>query len=102
MPTVDDISLRKSIETTLALLRKESAEAHPNGHDLLNALHTVLCTIEMLEIDITASQRDVFERLEISAQHLELQMQVYIKANSDLKRNVANTLDGALRANVGP
>lgn len=93
MNNPDPKKLQATISKIRNLLHPSASENTPNGHDLLNALHTVLCTIEMLEMDITDPQREVFERLEQSAKHLEENLQAYLRASSDLKRAIITEID---------
>ncbi len=92
----DASALRLALSEMLGVLQQPPTDSSPSGHDLLNALHTVLCSIEMLEMDITEPQREVFDRLEQSAKHLEQQLQAFIKSSGETRRALATKIDAAL------
>lgn len=77
------------------LLQKPTEES-TSTHDLLNALHTVLCSIEMLEMDITKQQQEVFKRLNIGAMHLEALLQSFLKTNGEVKNTIVARITAAL------
>lgn len=88
-----DNSDAQKLQGTLSTIRNLTLESKPKGHDLINALHTLLCSIEMLDLDITAPQREEFGRLEQSAKHLEDQVQAYLRSSRDLMLAVVNQID---------
>ena len=91
-------SLTSLLEEIRRILQQPVSASAPNGHDILNALHTVLCSIEMMEMDITKPQRVVFDRLESGAKQLEELLQAYIVSSSKAKSAVLATIDAAMQA----
>lgn len=90
------MSASESLQRVNQLIQEAARPPAPTGHDLRNALHTVLCAIEMLELDITPKQRVVFEGLELSAKHLEDQLLAYIKSHSQLKTSITRIVENSL------
>lgn len=98
---MDDLnvqSLRQSLERVRRILQQPSSLSAPSGHDILNALHTVLCSIEMLEMDVTKSQREVFDRLELGAKHLDELLQAFIVESGRTKSTAVAQIDSALKS----
>lgn len=90
--------MKATLHELRRLLTQPSTVTAPTGHDLLNALHTVLCSIEMLEMDITKPQREVFDRLESGAKQLEELLQAYIVSSGKSRASILAKLDFALEA----
>lgn len=85
-------------EVRRLLLHQPGSGQTPSGHDILNALQTVLSSIEMLELDITKPQREVFERLDSGAKQLEELLQAYIGASAKSRAAIVATVDAGLRS----
>lgn len=90
------MSASESLRRVIQLIQEAAKPPAPTGHDLRNALHAVLCAIEMLELDITPNQRIVFEGLELSAKHLEDQMLAYIRSQGQLKKSISSIVENSL------
>lgn len=79
------------------ILQPPGSPVASSGHDILNSLHTVLCSIEMLEMEITSSQREVFDRLELGAKQLDELLQAFISETGKTKSAALAKLNSALQ-----
>lgn len=73
-------------------LLQAPVKGRPEEHDMLNALHTVLTSIEMLDLDLPDELREVFARLQEGADKLDREMQIYLRSQASLKSQIRKEL----------
>lgn len=89
--------LLAALEEVRQILQPPNSRVASSGHDILNSLHTVLCSIEMLEMEVTNSQREVFDRLELGAKQLDELLQAFILETGKTKSAALAKLNSVLQ-----